>query len=206
MAQYTAEEVEKWTSIEDARKRAAGRFGEDAALEALWERIRSGLIPTASLRWTHQLGDNGAPHPETNPRILTTEDWTAYKRALPRNLWRGEASFVYPSKNYSPDRHMKCFEIVCDPAALDLEFAPRGAAVDPEQELPKTDTPRGSPVSDALLAEWAVLFRKTYPTGSEQMATKSAAGMFQGHSVPRRKLRDALAKAGKLSPGRPAKS
>lgn len=213
MAQYTAEEVRSWTKMEEAFNRAASRFGSNSAMEALWERIRSGLIPTASLRWMHQLGERGVPHPETNPRILTTGDWTAYRGVLPRNLWRGEAQFIYPSKDHSPDRHMKCFEIVCDPATLDVEF-PRPASTEASSPAPEVKhrplsesdqaqptAAKGAPVSEAHLAEWAALFRKAYPTGSEQLAATSAAGMFPGKSVPREMLRTAIRKVGALKRG-----
>jgi len=59
------------------------------------------------------------------------------------------------------------------------------------------------PVSGVHLREWAKLFRAAYPSGSEELAAKSANGMFPGKSVPRAKLREALGEVGTLPKGRP---
>jgi len=59
------------------------------------------------------------------------------------------------------------------------------------------------PLSDALLSDWASLFNKAYPGGSESLAARSVAGMFPDKHVSRARLRRVLPERKR---GRPHKS
>lgn len=207
----TVGELAEWPTIKEASARAAKHHNASNGGVILWQLIHLGHVETWARRWSRWTGDRGVPEPIQTPRKVTVKDWNIFNGALPSNLWRGEATFAIPQdySMYAPTSWVGCIDIRCNPADLDREFptaAPQAEVPSLPQEPERAEPSKGTPISDAMLAEWATLFRKAYPVGSEQMAIKSAAGMFQGHSVPRKKLRDALAKAGKLPPGRPAKS
>lgn len=72
-----------------------------------------------------------------------------------------------------------------------------------EQEDQKQGSRRNFPrVPPARLKEWEALFRATYPNGSQDLAIKSAYGMFPQHSLDRDELRELFPAAKR---GRPTK-
>lgn len=212
------DEFGRWLPPMTVRERVvATGTPQESAERAILQRVHHGLVRVASTSMSHQ--ESGRLSRDTTPTLVDVDLWRGFQ-AKHSDFWAGDATFAFNRRN---TRVIGGAQTVMtthlgmrlDPADLRREFSeanwdgvptpPTATAAQADHEAAEADVAKATPISDALMAEWAVLFRKTYPAGSEEMAAKSADGMFQGHSVPRRKLRDALAKVGKLPPGRPTK-
>jgi hypothetical protein len=183
--QVGAEEFASWWSPLEAIAYATtcvGSIGD--AREAIWSRLRNGLIESASIAATARIG-NRAPTPSREPEAIPPNFWQTKKERLGSAFWNaGDVSF------FVNDRLFECFGVRLNPEDIRSTLQPQEAAPGaPQEEL---ETPqKGQPVAEGHLRAWYDLYCQVYSGAqdTEANALKSAQGMFPGKSVSRESIR-----------------
>lgn len=166
----TAETLESWLTVREARDRAAARVGDNSALQAVWALIRNGMIATYAGRSASRLGEHGTPTPKLEPSLIAAADWAQYNHGIPHDFWRGQVMFHFRhGHGYGNDRYVTCFDIRLDPDAVDREFPrPKGApstlmhqgfaAIDPDRDVPSSRNLGGAPKKEFWDDMWIAIF------------------------------------------------
>jgi hypothetical protein len=201
--EITAEELATWLEPRVAVERVAKAVGsKPAAANALLECLKAGMIRSAA---------DAASTDETpvlrEPVLIRRHAWERAKSVSSTgDFWQTGMLKVVPDRH--DDRWIMYFRVRFDPAGIDEmcgplespQVAARSAPDAGALTAPETDRSGLPPVTVSLLDDWARVFVKAYPTATEDLARKSALGMFPDKAVPRQRLRDALKKAGATQP------
>lgn len=200
----TADAFANWFTPLEAVAYAAAALGTNKPHHAIWERLRGGMIRTVAL--TSSSGHRGnIPATQTIPSWVPKRYWVHYSDQG-GDFWQtGDARFFIPAKsNRELSLTVRCFSIRLDPVDVQATLPP----LPPPKEEPTAPLPnhtpiadeieaeqpevRGPRVSDALLTDWHVLYRRAYQgaADTEDIAVQSARGMFPGKSVARQRVRD----------------
>lgn len=200
----TAEELAHWYTPAEVLRRAAIHKGDKHAPEAVWERLRQGLIRSCGASVAQQRNYE-TPSIQTTPWLMPRGAWNLYKENMPDKLFTGDVRFAYEEvlteeeakgrtttdvfgyKTTGALIHMSVFNLRLHPGDVDREFP--SPADDPSTQVEDTKAP---PVSEAALKAWADAFKLAYggtPSDTLDMAYKSAGGAFPGKLASRDRVR-----------------
>lgn len=164
--------------------------GKSTAIQALTSRLSAGLIRCAAEHMSTD-GVRGVSPTELSPDL-----WAQINDGMHKNvMWEvGDLTLHFTNQN----KARIYFGVRFDRHGIGAVLAAAGKGVETISKLTSPETSgepaaeKGAPVSEQHLRAWAQLFREAYPTGGEELASKSAVGMFPGKSIPRSRLRAAL--------------
>lgn len=198
----TAEEFDRWLPPRQAINALAGMGSIFFIVDALNERVKSGLVRVAVETIESSKAPNSLSRCIINPAV-----WQWAMPHAQHAFWSiSDVQFTAEPHTHRA-RNLRFYGVRFEPAGI--EEVLRASGLTPsetlkvEQDAPPRKTRHGlPPLRDELLREWLTLFHRAYPAGSKQIAERSALGMFPEHSVDRQKVRDLIGDTGR---GRPRK-
>jgi len=196
----TPEELASWWTPMQACGYAANCVGADGARAALWELLRAGLIEavanSASLTPYEK-----SPITTNKPSFIPKDRWDSFFDTG-SDFWKGGyARFYLVRGHLGQSADYRAFGIKLNPDDVRANLpSPRSVQAETKPSQTPSETQQSTeaepqeswpPVSDAHLNVWYELYRQVYTgaTDTEDMALKSARGMFPGKSVSRAKIR-----------------
>ncbi|MGE3703359.1 MAG: hypothetical protein AB7G08_32180 [Hyphomicrobiaceae bacterium] len=89
----TAEQLRSWPTPNEVRRRAAAQLGETYAEQAVWDRVREGLIRVCAVS-ASQRRDYEKATLQRTPWLVSSSMWNLYKDP-PDKFWTGDTRFAH---------------------------------------------------------------------------------------------------------------
>jgi len=177
-----------WVRIVELLDLISATYGQDASHRYIMDRLKSGVYSAVSR--TARSGEASDFTRSFQP--ISHQFWETWDDYGDDHFWTvGDATFEIATDRAGYDRTVFRYQDVrIDPASLDGR--PHEIHTLTEVDTEPTGNPQLAPLSEELLLQWAQLFAKAYPSGTEGAAAKSVAGMFPDKSVTRSRLRRVL--------------
>jgi hypothetical protein len=182
----TAEEFATWLTP-NAALESLKHLGRRTALITIFERLKYEHIRSVARKFNFKqdsgefLTLGGSIWRDGERGIAVSEFWETGDITIQVR----ERSATYGSQEYP----LALFGVRLDPAGIQ-ELRPAVTSADSETATPAPST-KGPPVAEPLLKAWFELYSRAYQgsADTEDVAVRSAQGMFPGKSVARQRVR-----------------